>query len=191
MAPREPMPRYSLKRSPWTRMTSPGDSSVPASIDPSMTVSAPAASAFAMSPDEVMPPSAITERPNARPRGRPRNAVALGGEGDVVDRGHLRDADTGDDARRTDRPRTDAGLDSVDADVDQGLRRLARRDVAGDELHVERIADAPHGLDHAARVAVGGVDDQDVDGLVDERLRPPQRIGGDADGSRHPQPALL
>ena len=57
------MPRYSLKRSPWTRITSPGLSSVPASIEPSMTVSAPAASAFAMSPDEVMPPSATTGTP--------------------------------------------------------------------------------------------------------------------------------
>ncbi len=57
------MPRYSLKRSPWTRITSPGLSSVPASIEPSMTLSAPAASAFAMSPEEVMPPSAITGTP--------------------------------------------------------------------------------------------------------------------------------
>jgi hypothetical protein len=44
-------------------MTSPGLSSVPASIEPSMTVSAPAAIALAMSPDEVMPPSAITGTP--------------------------------------------------------------------------------------------------------------------------------
>jgi hypothetical protein len=44
-------------------MTSPGLSSTPASIEPSMTVSAPAAIAFAMSPDEVSPPSAITGTP--------------------------------------------------------------------------------------------------------------------------------
>src|SRR5436190_61682 len=47
------MPRYSLKRSPWWSMTSPGDSSVPASIEPSITASAPAAIAFAMSPDDL------------------------------------------------------------------------------------------------------------------------------------------
>ena len=57
------MPRYSLNRSPWTMITSPGDSSVPASIEPSMTASAPAAIAFATSPDDVMPPSAITGTP--------------------------------------------------------------------------------------------------------------------------------
>src|ERR1700737_1773379 len=44
-------------------MTSPGASSVPASIEPSMTVSAPAAIAFAMSPEDVTPPSAITGTP--------------------------------------------------------------------------------------------------------------------------------
>ncbi len=54
------MPRYSLNRSPWATMTSPGASSVPASIEPSMTTSAPAAIAFAMSPELRIPPSAIT-----------------------------------------------------------------------------------------------------------------------------------
>jgi hypothetical protein len=54
------MPRYSLKRSPCTSITSPGASSVPASIEPSITASAPAPIAFAMSPDDVMPPSAIS-----------------------------------------------------------------------------------------------------------------------------------
>ena len=51
IAPSEPMPRYSLKRSPWTRITSPGVSSVPASSEPIMTASAPAAIALAMSPE--------------------------------------------------------------------------------------------------------------------------------------------
>ena len=41
MAPTEPMPRYSLYRSPCTITTSPGDSSTPASSLPSITVSAP------------------------------------------------------------------------------------------------------------------------------------------------------
>ena len=91
------MPRYSLKRSPWTRITSPGLSSVPASIEPSMTLSAPAASALAMSPEEVMPPSAITGTPC-----RTRDLGAL------EDRRHLRHADAGDDPRRADRARSDA-----------------------------------------------------------------------------------
>ena len=44
-------------------MVSPGDSSRPASIEPSITAEAPAASAFTMSPDWRTPPSAITGTP--------------------------------------------------------------------------------------------------------------------------------
>ena len=44
-------------------MTSPGLSSQPASIDPSITDSAPATSAFAMSPEYCRPPSAISGTP--------------------------------------------------------------------------------------------------------------------------------
>ena len=63
MAPIDPMPRYSLKRSPWWSTTSPGDSSTPASRLPSITESAPAAMALAMSPEYWMPPSAMTVTP--------------------------------------------------------------------------------------------------------------------------------
>ena len=62
-----------------------------------MTVSAPAAIAFATSPEETMPPSQID-----------RHAVADRDLGDVVDRGDLRHADAGDDARRADRAGADA-----------------------------------------------------------------------------------
>ncbi len=54
------MPRYTLYDLPWYRMVSPGDSSVPASTEPAITESAPAAIALAMSPLYLMPPSAIT-----------------------------------------------------------------------------------------------------------------------------------
>src|SRR5438094_1330647 len=60
MAPRLPIPRITLKRRPSSRNDSPGLSSVPASIDPIITLSAPAASAFTTSPEYLMPPSAIT-----------------------------------------------------------------------------------------------------------------------------------
>ena len=152
IAPSEPMPRYSLKRSPWWKTTSPGASSVPASIEPSITVSAPAAIAFAMSPDEVMPPSAIT--------GTPCRAAT---SAHVVDRGHLRHADAGDDARRADRAGPDADLHRVGARVDQRLGRLAGRDVAGDHLDVDRRPLIARTISmHAARVAVRRVDDEHV-----------------------------
>ena len=54
------MPRINLKRRPSARMLSPGLSSVPASIDPIITLAAPAAIAFTMSPEYLMPPSAMT-----------------------------------------------------------------------------------------------------------------------------------
>src|SRR6266566_2120139 len=60
MAPRLPMPRITLKRRPSSRNDSPGLSSVPASIEPIITLSAPAASAFTTSPEYLTPPSAIT-----------------------------------------------------------------------------------------------------------------------------------
>src|SRR6266853_1130058 len=60
MAPREPMPRITLKRRPSSRNDSPGLSSVPASIEPIITLAAPAASALTTSPEYLTPPSAIT-----------------------------------------------------------------------------------------------------------------------------------
>src|SRR3954466_10857467 len=57
------MPRYDLYDRPWYRMTSPGASSVPANRLPIITVSAPAASALATSPEYLMPPSAMIATP--------------------------------------------------------------------------------------------------------------------------------
>src|SRR6266581_1667634 len=54
------MPRITLKRRPSSRKDSPGLSSVPASIEPIITLSAPAASALTTSPEYLTPPSAIT-----------------------------------------------------------------------------------------------------------------------------------
>ena len=57
------MPLYSLNFFPFFLTISPGVSSVPAKRFPSITAEAPAANAFAMSPDVRMPPSAITGTP--------------------------------------------------------------------------------------------------------------------------------
>src|SRR5690554_7143132 len=50
-AVREPIPRYVLNFLPLKMMVSPGDSSVPASIDPIITEDPPAARALTMSPE--------------------------------------------------------------------------------------------------------------------------------------------
>ena len=60
------MPRYCLYCLPLMKTTSPGLSSHPASRLPSMTVSAPAAMALAMSPEYCRPPSPITGTPAGR-----------------------------------------------------------------------------------------------------------------------------
>src|SRR5512146_2692702 len=66
MADSEPMPRYDLNDRPWYRMVSPGLSSVPANSAPTITTLAPAASALVMSPEYLMPPSAMMGMPASR-----------------------------------------------------------------------------------------------------------------------------
>src|SRR3954452_11433618 len=63
IAPTDPMPRYDLNCLPLTKISSPGLSSQPASREPTMTVSAPATVALAMSPECCSPPSATTGIP--------------------------------------------------------------------------------------------------------------------------------
>ena len=87
-----------------------------------MTASAPAAIALARSPEYLMPPSAMTGM----------SAFARFVRS-LHDRGELRHADAGDDARRADRAGADADLDRVGAGVDQRLGRLGGGDVAGDD----------------------------------------------------------
>ena len=60
------MPRYILYCLPLTKTISPGLSSQPASRLPSITVSAPAAIALAMSPLYCRPPSPMTGMPAGR-----------------------------------------------------------------------------------------------------------------------------
>ena len=153
------MPRYSLKRSPWWTTTSPGRLVGAGEERADHHASAPAAIAFAMSPDEVRPPSAITGTPC-----RARDLRA------VVDRGHLRDADARDDARRADRARPDAGLDARPRRRRSAPRpprrsRCCRRS-AGRRARLQ----PPHHLDDRERVAVRGVDDEHVDVGGHERL---------------------
>ena len=59
MAAKEPIPLYDLYLLPSYTIVSPGLSSIPASMPPSITTFAPAASDFATSPLYLMPPSAI------------------------------------------------------------------------------------------------------------------------------------
>ena len=148
-----------------------------------MTVSAPATSAFAMSPEYCRPPSAITG-----------TAGLARGEGCLVHGGDLGHADARDDARRADRARSDADLDGIHARVDERLRALAGRDVAADDVDVleRRVGLEPaDDVDHAGRLAVGGVDHEHVDAGVAQRLGALPRVAEEADRRADAQAALL
>ena len=145
-----------------------------------MTESAPAAIAFAMSPDDVNPPSAIE-----------RNTVSRRNSSAVVNRGDLRDANPSDYPGRATSARTDSDLHCICTCVDQGLRPLGRSHVARNDLDVELGLDPPHHLRHGCRMAVRRIDDQHIDARVDERARALPGVGADADSGADAQPSLL
>ena len=127
--------------------------------------------------------------------------AAVGDDGDVAlarladgidQRRQLRHADAGDDAGGADRARPDADLDGIGARVDQGARPLGRGDIAGDDLaDVAEALDRGDGGDHALGMAMGGVDDDDVDLGLQQRLGALQPLGPDAGGRGDAQAALL
>src|SRR3954454_13188469 len=104
-----------------------------------------------------------------------RGHAAVGDDGNrgragaLVDRRDLRDPDAGDDASRADRAWTYACLDCVSAGGDQGLRGFGGRHVPGDHLDVPLRLHALDHLRHRRRMAVRGVDDEDVDARIHER----------------------
>ena len=113
-----------------------------------MTASAPAASAFVMSPENLMPPSAIS--------GNVGFARGLRARQDRRDLGH---ADAADDARRADRSRAHADLDRVGAGRDQIAGRFLGGDVSDNEFQFrEPPLHFLHGFDHARRMAVRRID---------------------------------
>jgi hypothetical protein len=94
-------------------------------------------------------------------------------------------------ARGADRPRTDADLDRVGPRIDQRLRAFLRRDIAGDHLHgIGETLDAVDRLQHAGRMAMRGIDHDDIDTGVDQPLGALVTALADRGCSRDPQPAL-
>src|SRR5690606_923936 len=120
-----------------------------------------------------------------------RDPGVLGGERGLVDGRDLRDADAGDDAGGADGAGSDADLDAVAARVDAGLGAVARGDVAADDVDAggvgldlgDHVADQPG-------VAVGGVDDDEVDARLDQGLGALEGVTGDTDRGADQEPAL-
>ena len=167
---------------PLTKTSSPGLSSQPASSEPSMTVSAPATIALAMSPEYCSPPSPMT--------GTPAGRHALATSWIAVTCGTPTPATTRVVQML---PGPDADLDAVDAGVDQRLRTGAGGDVAAEHLDVAggRVGlEPPHHVEHQPGLAVGGVGHEHVDAGLDQGRGPLPRVAEEADRRGDPQPAL-
>ena len=137
--------------------------------------------ALVMSPEYLMPPSAISGTPPARVA-REHSAIAVIC-GTPAPLHHARGAD---------RARPDPDLNAIHAQRDQFLRAFVSRHVAGDQLHFGELAlDGLHRAQYSAAVAVRGIDGEHVHLAADQFLRALQEIAGRADGRAHAQPALL
>src|SRR5216684_503874 len=155
-------------------MVSPGASSVPANRLPIITQEAPAAMALVMSPENLIPPSAM-----------------IGARG-FHDGGNLRNAGAGDYARGANGAGPHPDLQSINAERNEILRAFVGGYVAGDELHVRQaVADGFDGVHDAGGMAVRRVDGNDVGLALRHFHGPLQKIAGGADGRADAQPALL
>src|SRR5690606_2207256 len=100
-----------------------------------------------------------------------RHAGAFQRFGHVGDGGDLGYAHTGNDAGGADRTRADADLDGVGACFDQRTCGFARGDVSAHDLDVGIVLlDPAHALDHALRMAMRGIDDDDIDACGNQLL---------------------
>ena len=103
--------------------------------------------------------------------GDDRDPAAANGSAHLVDRRELRDAHPCDDPGGADRTRPDPDLHRVAPRLHERLRTLRGGDVAADDLHVgPALLDRAHPVDDSLRVAVRGIDDDDVRSRPDERL---------------------
>src|SRR5260221_604069 len=116
----------------------------------------------------------------------------LQGIGDVLDRGDLRHAHAGHDARGADGAGADADLHAVGPVIDQRERGRLRGDVAADHLHLREGSLHPlHAIEHGLRVPVGGIDHDGVGTRLDQRRDAFLGAFPDADRGAHAQAPLL
>jgi hypothetical protein len=116
--------------------------------------------------------------------GDARDAV-LGGEGaDGMDGGRLRTADGHDLLGNAGRAATHADPEAVNTSLDQAGGLLARHDVSADnvELGVRLLDPADH-LDLVHAVALGAVEDDNVEAGIDKLGQPGLVLGTGTDGS--------
>jgi hypothetical protein len=110
--------------------------------------------------------------------------------GDIVDGGDLRHADAGDDTGGTDRTGADADLDAVSAVIGEGARRIGGGNIAADDVYLREIRlDPLDAIEHALRMAVRSIDDQQVYAGLDQQFGAFLGAWSDADGSADAQAA--
>src|SRR6266567_1473860 len=151
-------------------MISPGASSVPANSEPIITVCAPAATALATSPEFVMPPSAMMGMScRCAALAQSEMAVTCGTPTPAT----MRVVQIEPGPMPTLTPSTSALMSAV---VPSAVATLPATSCA---------------FGNARRVAVRGVDDDDVAAGVEQRLDARLAIGADADRGPDAQPAVL
>ena len=107
----------------------------------------------------------------------------------MIGRNH-RHADAGNHSRRANRSGADADLDGVDTALDERFGRFRRRHVAGNQIDARMLAaNARDHVEHALRMAVRRVDDDDVDVRSHQRSGTFGRIARNPDSGADAQPA--
>src|SRR4029450_4615579 len=187
------------------KISSPGLSSQPARSEPSMTVSAPATSALAMSPEYCNPPSPISGTPAARQaREALWIAVTCGTPTPATTRVVQMEpgptpplAPSAPASTRGVAPAyyaTAAPAHAVPPRVAAALGSAVRRHVPADDVASgrSRIGLQPaHHLQHTLGMAVRSIDHQERDTLLDQRHGALPGVSEVSDGRSDAQPTLI
>ena len=120
-----------------------------------------------------------------------RNIGRLGGLDGCHDGCQLRHAYTGHDAGGADRAWTDTDLDGIRTGINQCLGAAGGGDIAGHDTNgVRHGLDLGHRIENALRMAMCGIDDDQIDAGIDQPLGPLDTVITNADGGGSTQTAL-
>ena len=127
--------------------------------------------------------------------------TAVGNQGNTIgferfgDIGHgtdLRHANTGDDARGTDRARADTNLNAIGAGLSQRDCSGTGGNIAANHIDLRKgLLDPTDAIDHALAVAVGGVDNNHIDPGIDQRFDPIGGVGAGTDRRANAQATVF
>src|ERR1700730_4645541 len=120
------------------------------------------------------------------------NAGAFGGARGFCDGGDLRHTGTSDYARCADRAGTHANFQSINAERDEILGTFVGGHVAGDELDIgQAMANGFDSVHHALRMAMGGVNGEDIGFVFRHFDGALEKVASGSDGGTDAEAALL